>query len=183
MTDILLEILRAIITGIILLFLILRKDMWEYRQNRGWKFFVTGIAFIFIGTLVDITDNFPNLNRFIVIGDTPYQSFLEKVIGYLFGYQFLAIGIWLWIPAIIAHEKQSRQQADDAMQQVKILSGLLPICSSCKKIRDDKGYWKQIESYLSEHSEAEFSHGVCPDCIKKLYPNLALFKKRPKIID
>ena len=178
MTDIVLEILRAILTGMIFFFLLLRKDMGEFRHNRGWRFFTAGIALIFIGTLIDITDNFPNLNRFIIIGDTPYQAFLEKVIGYLFGYLFLAIGVWLWLPAIIEHERQSRQQAADAMQKVTILRGLLPICASCKKIRDDNGYWKQIESYLSEHSEAEFSHSVCPDCVKKLYPDLALFKEK-----
>ncbi len=58
----------------------------------------------------------------------------------------------------------------DALDNIKKLSGLLPICSSCKKIRDDKGYWNQIEKYIAEHSEAEFSHGICPDCVKKLYP-------------
>jgi len=59
-----------------------------------------------------------------------------------------------------------------ALSEVKKLSGLLPICASCKKIRDDKGYWKQIEAYISDHSEAEFSHGICPDCMQKLYPEL-----------
>lgn len=59
-----------------------------------------------------------------------------------------------------------------AMTQVKRLSGLLPICASCKKIRDDKGYWKQIESYIRNHSEADFSHGMCPECMKRLYPGL-----------
>jgi CheY-like chemotaxis protein len=58
----------------------------------------------------------------------------------------------------------------DALAKVKRLSGLLPICASCKNIRDDKGYWQQIESYISDHSSAEFSHGLCPDCAKKLYP-------------
>ncbi len=57
-----------------------------------------------------------------------------------------------------------------ALTQVKQLSGLLPICASCKKIRDDKGYWNQIESYIRDRSEAEFSHGICPECMKKLYP-------------
>lgn len=57
-----------------------------------------------------------------------------------------------------------------ALAKVKLLSGFLPICASCKKIRDDKGYWQQIESYIKEHSEAEFSHGICPDCAYKLYP-------------
>ncbi len=57
-----------------------------------------------------------------------------------------------------------------AMSEVKMLSGLLPICASCKKIRDDKGYWNQIESYIQDHSEAEFTHGLCPECAEKLYP-------------
>lgn len=59
-----------------------------------------------------------------------------------------------------------------ALDHVKQLKGLLPICSACKKIRDDKGYWKQIEAYISEHSEAQFSHGICPVCAVKLYPEL-----------
>jgi PAS domain S-box-containing protein len=60
-----------------------------------------------------------------------------------------------------------------ALSEVRALSGLLPICSSCKKIRDDKGYWNQIEGYIQEHSDAMFSHGICPDCMKKLYPEYA----------
>lgn len=62
-----------------------------------------------------------------------------------------------------------------ALEHVKQLQGLLPICSVCKNIRDDKGYWKRIETYISEHSEAQFSHGICPECAQTLYPNL--FKK------
>ena len=58
----------------------------------------------------------------------------------------------------------------EALSKVKTLSGLLPICSSCKKIRDDKGYWNQIEDYIREHSPANFSHSVCPECAKRLYP-------------
>jgi PAS domain S-box-containing protein len=60
----------------------------------------------------------------------------------------------------------------EALSKVKTLSGLLPICASCKKIRDDKGYWNQIEVYVKDRSDAEFSHGICPDCKKQLYPNL-----------
>ena len=61
----------------------------------------------------------------------------------------------------------------EAMQRIKILTGMLPICSNCKDIRDDHGYWKRIEEYLSQHSEVEFTHGVCPDCVAKLYPEYA----------
>lgn len=59
-----------------------------------------------------------------------------------------------------------------SLEKVKLLSGFLPICASCKKIRDDKGYWSQIESYIREHSEAEFSHGLCPDCMELYYRDL-----------
>lgn len=55
-------------------------------------------------------------------------------------------------------------------KEIKILRGILPICSSCKKIRDDAGYWSQIELYIREHSDAEFTHSICPQCVKKLYP-------------
>lgn len=60
----------------------------------------------------------------------------------------------------------------------KTLSGMLPICASCKKIRDDKGYWNQIEAYITEHSEAKFSHGICPECMKKLYPGFVNNEER-----
>ncbi|MBT6341006.1 MAG: response regulator, partial [Desulfobacula sp.] len=56
-----------------------------------------------------------------------------------------------------------------ALDEVKTLQGILPICSHCKQIRDDKGYWNKIETYIGEHSQAEFSHGMCPDCSDKLY--------------
>jgi PAS domain S-box-containing protein len=66
------------------------------------------------------------------------------------------------------------KELKNALDQVKQLSGMLPICSSCKMIRDDKGYWSQIESYIRDHSEAEFSHSICPECAKKLYPDLKI---------
>ncbi|MDC7234248.1 MAG: PAS domain-containing protein, partial [Spirochaetales bacterium] len=56
-----------------------------------------------------------------------------------------------------------------ALEEIKTLKGLIPICASCKKIRDDKGYWNQLETYIGDHSEATFSHGICPDCADKLY--------------
>lgn len=59
-----------------------------------------------------------------------------------------------------------------SLHSIKTLSGLLPICASCKKIRNDKGYWEQIEGYIKDRSEAEFSHGICPECAKRLYPEL-----------
>jgi len=68
------------------------------------------------------------------------------------------------------YEKDLERLIAEALSEIKALNGLLPICASCKKIRNDEGYWEQIESYIGQHSEAEFSHGICPDCARKLYP-------------
>lgn len=70
-----------------------------------------------------------------------------------------------------AEKEQIILQLQEALSRVKTLTGLLPICASCKKIRDDDGYWHQVEEYIMDHSEADFSHGICPDCMHKLYPD------------
>lgn len=64
------------------------------------------------------------------------------------------------------------EELQEALASVKTLKGLLPICASCKKVRDDAGYWNQIESYIAKHSEAEFSHGLCPECVQKYFPGV-----------
>ena len=69
-------------------------------------------------------------------------------------------------------EKELRHEIvehKEALDKVKLLSGFLPICASCKQIRDDRGYWNQIETYIRDNSEVEFSHSICPDCSTKLY--------------
>lgn len=288
------------------------------KQKNINKFILYGFALILFGTLIDITDNFPSLNKYIVIGDNVYQSLLEKVVGFLFGFALLAIGFWKWLPGVSERETgnnkskipdheimrtenrlvnsltfqqellnaipvpvfyknkegiylgcnrefeaflgisegeiigksvydvapkeladgyyekdmelfnnpgtqiyefevknksdrirnvifhkatfydsngeasgligavldiTARKEAEDereksiselkvALDKVKVLSGFLPICASCKKIRDDKGYWNQIEEYIRKHSEAEFSHSIYPECVEKLYPEL-----------
>ena len=68
--------------------------------------------------------------------------------------------------------KYIQDEKEKALLDLKILSGLLPIYASCKKIRDDKGYWEQIETYIIDHSEADFSHNICPECANELYPDL-----------
>jgi hypothetical protein len=83
----------------------------------------------------------------------------------------------------IAERKQNEEQRDrlisdlqKALSEVKTLRGFLPICSYCKNIRDDKGYWSKLESYIQKHSGTEFSHGICPECAKKYYPDMDLFR-------
>jgi hypothetical protein len=88
-----------------------------------------------------------------------------KIVGF--------IGVARDITSRIALEAEREKLITDlreALTNIKTLKGLLPICASCKNVRDDKGYWQQIEAYVSEHSDAEFSHGICPDCAEKLYP-------------
>ena len=76
--------------------------------------------------------------------------------------------------ALRTRELQGRnEELSAALGNVKQLSGLLPICAACKKIRDDSGYWNQLESYISRHSEADFSHGICPECADEMFPELA----------
>lgn len=71
-----------------------------------------------------------------------------------------------------AERDQVIEELRQALSEVKTLQGFLPICSICKKVRDDQGYWNQIESYIRDRSDAEFSHGICPDCIKTHYPDV-----------
>lgn len=96
--------------------------------------------------------------------------FVQKDLNYL-------VGVGLDISDRVKTENENKtliKQLQETLSQVKQLSGLLPICASCKNIRDDKGYWNQIESYIKKHSEAEFTHSICPDCTKKLYPDLII---------
>ena len=80
------------------------------------------------------------------------------------GYFILFIGL------LIMNFKKTEHYLTKSLHEVKPLKGILPICSSCKKIRDDSGCWNPIEGYIKTHSEVEFSHGICPECMNKLYP-------------
>lgn len=73
--------------------------------------------------------------------------------------------------------KEKVAELEEALASIKTLRGLLPICSHCKKIRDDQGYWKQIEVYIQKHSDALFSHSICPDCIEEIYAKEEWYKK------
>ncbi len=79
-----------------------------------------------------------------------------------------------------ASEAEKEQLITDlraALADVRTLSGLLPICSHCKKIRDDQGYWNRLEAYIQKHTDAEFSHSICQECAKKYYPDMILYKE------
>jgi ligand-binding sensor domain-containing protein len=102
-----------------------------------------------------------------------YQS-LWFLLGVLLFVAALASAFyWLRIYRLGLRERELQRRVDEAIAQVKVLRGLLPICGGCKKIRDDKGYWSQIENYIALHSNIQFSHSLCPDCLKKFYPEVA----------
>ena len=110
--------------------------------------------------------NDPNIGIPLLVTCSPCKDIEGKVMG------------TVHIARDISQEKSAKAEREKliselqaALSNVKLLSGFLPICSSCKKIRDDQGYWNQIEEYIRDHSEAEFSHGICPECAKKLYPD------------
>ena len=67
--------------------------------------------------------------------------------------------------------RQARATAEDALATVKTLTGLLPICSGCKQIRDDQGYWSKVEIYIAKHTNAQFTHSLCPECVRKYFPD------------
>ncbi|MBU1743028.1 MAG: PAS domain S-box protein [Proteobacteria bacterium] len=104
-----------------------------------------------------------------------------QILDTLFSSEVVSLGEETFIISVsqdITDRKQAEKERERligelraALANVKTLRGLIPICSSCKKIRDDKGFWKQVEVYVREHSDAEFSHGICPDCFKRLYPD------------
>jgi len=85
---------------------------------------------------------------------------------------FFGGNIFVTIGLIILNFQRVEIDLQATKEEVKVLRGIIPICSSCKKIRDDEGIWNQIETYIRSHSEAEFTHGICPDCRDKLYPEL-----------
>jgi ligand-binding sensor domain-containing protein len=99
-----------------------------------------------------------------------YGLVLLALGGAIFG----AYRLRVW--QLLKREKELHMHIQEALANVKTLSGLLPICANCKKIRNDKGYWDQIEGYIQKHSEAQFTHGICPECTEKLYGDI-FFKK------
>lgn len=174
MTDFFLELGRAFIVGLVIVFFLVRRDLVEITRVRGWQWIYLGFLLFFFGTLIDITDNFASLNRFVVIGDTKVEAFLEKVVGYLLGFLFLALGVRQWLPQVVEKERALKRKYNAAESRIRMLTGLLPICSSCKKIRDAAGCWKPVETYICRHADVEFSHSICPDCAGRLYPHLDL---------
>lgn len=120
---------------------------------------------------------------FTILSELAFTFYISNFsFSNLVGHYFKLFSFWCIYLALIQNgiakpydlifrdlEKKNRE-LQEALAQVKTLSGLLPICASCKNVRDDQGYWHQIEGYLRSHADVGFSHGICPDCMEKLYP-------------
>jgi hypothetical protein len=87
----------------------------------------------------------------------------------------------IWTVAVLGQQRHRfRKAGDESASSFKILAGLLPICAKCKKIRDDQGYWNQLESFISQYSEAEFSHGICPQCASEYEKELDEMERKSR---
>ena len=126
-----------------------------------------------IGFYVVQTNYVPgfNLQTYVV----NYKSWLDFLFAFIFVAGILTVTAGVLFNRLTRKLIEVDMLKNEAEKKVTILSGLLPICSYCKKIRDDKGYWNQLETYISHHSDAEFSHGICEECAHKLYPDLDLY--------
>lgn len=140
-------------------------------HTTAWVLLSAGIATMaarrFITLLTMLTN--PGSHRAL---DLPYE-----LIG-VAGSAMMLAGVVMIKPLFIALRSAEESQRalavglQEAMNNIKVLKTMLPICANCKKIRDDSGYWQSVEGYISAHSDTKFSHGICPDCIQKLYPEI-----------
>jgi len=132
-----------------------------------------------LDTFISFHDKYPLIPTIIMTGTKDYEiAFIAVQNGaqdYLFKGEPSSTAIIRTIRYAIERQRLTTE-LKTALDHVEQLQGMLPICSACKKIRDDKGYWNRIESYISRHSKVKFSHGICPDCAKKLYPGLDIYK-------
>jgi hypothetical protein len=138
-----------------------------------------------LSNMMATTDTVSNMTDSFDFLDVVMQSFSIAMLPWSLSFALFNGVIGLYYGTIKVEKKKREEVIVDlqkALAEVKKLSGMLPICSSCKKIRDDEGYWQQIEEYIKDHSEADFTHGICEECVKKLYPEFYTpFKKRMKL--
>lgn len=119
------------------------------------------------------THHLPGFNLTAYV--TSYTSWFDFLFAFVFVAGILTVTGSVLLKRLTRILTQVSLLKEQAEKEVKILSGLLPICAHCKKIRDDKGYWNQLENYIVKHSEVQFSHSICEDCAKEFYPDLDLY--------
>jgi hypothetical protein len=136
---------------------------------------ILGLLAGVIDTIIDFLFFYPGRSFWeLLISDVPqqeiYTRFLIFVSFVLFG--FICGEIIARLKKVQEEKTKLINSLQQTLKEIKTLQGIIPICASCKNIRDDQGFWNKVESYLKKHSDVTFSHGICPDCAKKLYPEL-----------
>ena len=157
--DTVLEIVRALIAGYALYYLLLKHNTKKIRKIDGWYYIATGFVLIFLGLVMDITDNFESLNKYVIIGNTRYKAILGDIIGYLLGLLFLVVGLSKLLPKLANFRKDASNE-------------FLTICSSCKKICNDGNNWIQAETSMKENEHSKYTHSICQECAEERYPDV-----------
>lgn len=120
-----------------------------------------------------LSSQFEFLERFAAFSrsheDWELDEFLIVSLSLMLVFGGILIGRWRDLVKAQRFLDQRNQELETALSEIKQLQGILPICISCKKIRDDEGFWQQVEVYIRDRSDAEFSHGICPECAKRHY--------------
>ena len=140
------------------------------KADRGLK----DVPVIFLSALGEVADKVKGFSAGGVdYISKPFQT--EEVLARIETHLTLR-RLSLELEAKNVHLEKTNRELSEALEEIKTLRGILPICSHCKNIRDDDGYWKQLEAYFDKHAGIQFSHGICPKCAKELYPELSLYK-------
>lgn len=154
------------------------KDLLKCRTHACKDLIIIFIVSAVVLSLAVIFDLFDRFVYWYIQYEEPQE--LEEIIVVFLVLSFaFAVFSWRrWRDLMLEIKKRKeteellvkeRDRLEKALAEIRTLRGIVPICSSCKKIRNDKGYWQQVEVYVSDNSEAEFSHGICPDCMTRLY--------------
>jgi hypothetical protein len=166
--------------GVLLLLLVDGVDYLTDREVSFFVFYFLPIAFVSWHTNRKVATFFAIVvtGNWLVINYLEGTSYSHWFIPYwnagvrLVAFLIIALA-FAFIKQQLRQEQQLNQELSAALAEVKRLSGFLPICASCKKIRNDHGSWEQIEMYIRDRSEAEFTHSLCPECMHRIYPDLA----------
>ncbi|OGQ57931.1 MAG: hypothetical protein A3J24_07665 [Deltaproteobacteria bacterium RIFCSPLOWO2_02_FULL_53_8] len=129
---------------------------------------ITSVLFVFFDTIIDPHFHKSLFFEQLIIADGGHEFFMRfTVVVLLIATGFIAAGLLRKKQKAELEKERVIAELQEAIKRIETLSGLLPICAYCKKVRDDQGYWNRIETYVTKHSRAEFTHSICPECEKK----------------
>jgi len=160
------------------------KSLPTFRPDHPWSTWVTkqlmrfGVnAVVLVSTLLIVTFSvcFTSITLLLFQGNVDLLGIIICIGVPLIIFPLPATLFYSTLLALHETDRELRArniELENSLREVKTLNGLLPICCSCKKIRNDAGYWSDVEQYISDHSDLQLTHGFCPDCIKRLYPEL-----------